>query len=47
MTNNPDKVTALANRGITVTERVAHSFPANPHSAASLATTTARFGHLS
>jgi len=47
MTNNPEKVSALASRGITVTERVPHSFPANPHSAAYLATKTARFGHLS
>ena len=47
MTNNPEKVTALTEGGITVTERVPHRFPANPHSAAYLATKTARFGHLS
>lgn len=46
MTNNPDKVAALAAHGITVTERVVHSFPANDHNARYLATKKLRTGHL-
>lgn len=45
MTNNPDKVARLAAAGITVTERVAHSLPANPHNAAYLGTKRDRTGH--
>jgi GTP cyclohydrolase II len=46
MTNNPDKVAELAAHGITVAERVAHSFPANSHNALYLATKKLRTGHL-
>ncbi|MEO5335410.1 MAG: GTP cyclohydrolase II [Magnetospirillum sp. WYHS-4] len=46
MTNNPDKVGALARFGITVTERVAHAFPANRHNEAYLRTKAAKGGHL-
>jgi len=46
MTNNPDKVEALAALGVTVAERVAHSFPANKHNEDYLRTKKARGGHL-
>jgi GTP cyclohydrolase II len=46
LTNNPDKVAALARFGIEITERVAHSFPANPHNEAYIATKRAKAGHL-
>jgi GTP cyclohydrolase II len=46
MTNNPDKVEALARHGIDVVERVAHSFPTNPHNEAYIATKKAKAGHL-
>ncbi|HSG54631.1 MAG TPA: GTP cyclohydrolase II [Paracoccaceae bacterium] len=46
LTNNPAKVAALAASGVTVTERVAHELPANPHNAAYLATKRDRAGHL-
>ena len=46
MTNNPDKVAALARFGIDVAERVAHAFPSNPHNAAYIATKKAKAGHL-
>ncbi len=46
MTNNPDKVAALAALGITVTERVAHRFPSNRHNEAYLETKKVRSGHL-
>ncbi len=46
LTNNPDKVAALTERGITVTERVAHKMPPNPHNAAYLDTKRDRSGHL-
>ncbi|MFM9863954.1 MAG: GTP cyclohydrolase II [Micropepsaceae bacterium] len=46
LTNNPDKVAALARHGIEVVERVAHSFPTNPHNEAYLATKKAKAGHL-
>jgi GTP cyclohydrolase II len=45
LTNNPDKVAALAKHGIDVVERVAHSFPTNPHNEAYLATKKAKAGH--
>ena len=45
MTNNPEKVAALSRFGIDVVERVAHSFPANPHNEAYLATKKAKAGH--
>jgi GTP cyclohydrolase II len=46
MTNNPDKVEALSRQGIDVVERVAHSFPTNPHNEAYIATKKAKAGHL-
>ncbi|WP_417519629.1 GTP cyclohydrolase II [Minwuia sp.] len=45
MTNNPDKVAGLTEEGITVTERVEHSFPSNPHNAHYLETKKNRTGH--
>lgn len=46
MTNNPDKVAALAEWGIDVAERVEHAFPSNEHNAFYLATKRDRAGHL-
>ena len=46
MTNNPDKVAALEDAGVTVTKRVPHQLPANPHNARYLATKRDRAGHL-
>lgn len=46
MTNNPDKVAALQAEGMTVTERVPHQLPPNPHNARYLATKRDRSGHL-
>lgn len=45
LTNNPDKVAGLEACGIAVTERIAHTFPANPHNADYLATKKKRSGH--
>lgn len=46
MTNNPEKVAALAAEGVTVIERVGHQMPANPHNETYLATKRDRAGHL-
>ncbi|MCH9052023.1 MAG: GTP cyclohydrolase II [Proteobacteria bacterium] len=46
LTNNPEKVAALARCGITVVERVPHVFPANAHNEAYLRTKATRGGHL-
>jgi len=46
LTNNPQKVSALTEGGIEVTERVPHTFPSNRHSARYLATKQSRSGHL-
>ena len=46
LTNNPDKVAQLAERGIEVTERVEHSFAANRHNRFYLETKARRSGHL-
>jgi GTP cyclohydrolase II len=46
LTNNPAKVAGLERFGITVVERVPHSFPSNPHSERYLRTKQARSGHL-
>lgn len=46
MTNNPAKVAALAEAGVTIAERVPHALPANPHNARYLATKRDRSGHL-
>ncbi|MES2444066.1 MAG: GTP cyclohydrolase II [Pseudomonadota bacterium] len=45
LTNNPDKVAALEASGITVTERVPHNLPPNPHNERYLATKRDRTGH--
>lgn len=46
LTNNPAKVDALTDAGITVSERVQHQLPDNPHNARYLATKRDRSGHL-
>lgn len=46
LTNNPAKVAALEAHGITVSERVQHQQPDNPHNAKYLATKRDRSGHL-
>jgi GTP cyclohydrolase II len=46
LTNNPDKVAALAACGIVVVERVPHEFAPNGINDAYLKTKAARFGHL-
>ncbi len=46
MTNNPRKLEALGKHGVTVVERVAHSFPANDHNQRYLWTKANRSGHL-
>jgi GTP cyclohydrolase II len=45
LTNNPEKVAALAASGVTVVERVAHKLPPNPHNARYLETKRDRTGH--
>ncbi|MXO82315.1 GTP cyclohydrolase II [Altererythrobacter aestiaquae] len=46
MTNNPKKVAALEAAGITITERVQHQLPDNPHNRRYLETKRDRSGHL-
>lgn len=46
LTNNPGKVEGLVRHGITVSERVPHRFPVNPHNEIYLQTKAARGGHL-
>jgi GTP cyclohydrolase II len=46
MTNNPDKVRALEKAGITIVERVPHSFPDNVHNRDYLRTKAEQGGHL-
>jgi GTP cyclohydrolase II len=46
MTNNPAKVAALEEVGVTVTQRVPHQLPPNPHNARYLDTKRDRTGHL-
>jgi GTP cyclohydrolase II len=46
LTNNPEKVAALARCGIEVVERVPHAFPANVHNERYLRTKAIRGGHL-
>ncbi len=46
MTNNPDKVEALARFGIEVAERIPHSFPSNDHNAFYLSIKAEKSGHL-
>jgi GTP cyclohydrolase II len=46
MTNNPAKVAALEELGVTVAQRVPHRLPPNPHNARYLDTKRDRTGHL-
>ena len=46
LTNNPEKVAGLERFGVTVEERVQHSFPSNGHNEFYLATKMSRGGHL-
>jgi len=46
LTNNPRKVAALEEEGVSVAERVAHRMPANPHNADYLSAKRSRSGHL-
>ena len=46
MTNNPEKVAALSQHGVTISERVPHALPANPHNHRYLATKRDRAGHI-
>lgn len=46
LTNNPQKVAALRQAGIDVTERVSHSFPDNAHNREYLRTKALKAGHL-
>ncbi len=46
MTNNPNKVEAMALEGVNVVERVRHAMPANPHNQAYLETKALRSGHM-
>lgn len=46
MTNNPRKIQALEDAGITVTERVSIECGRNPHNESYLATKAGRLGHL-
>jgi GTP cyclohydrolase II len=46
LTNNPDKVAALAACGVEVVERVGHAFRPNGVNDAYLATKARRFGHM-
>lgn len=46
MTNNPEKVQALAAAGVEIAERVPHRLPANPYNQRYLATKRDRAGHL-
>jgi GTP cyclohydrolase II len=46
LTNNPAKVDGLEAAGVTVTERIPHALPANPHNAGYLDTKRQRTGHL-
>jgi len=46
MTNNLEKVVALEDAGVQVSERVPHELPANPHNVRYLATKRDRAGHL-
>lgn len=46
LTNNPEKVKALAHCGIEVIERVVHVFPSNAHNEQYLSTKKTRSGHM-
>ena len=46
LTNNPRKVQAMEELGLTVTERIAIKTPHNPHNQKYLATKTDKLGHI-
>jgi GTP cyclohydrolase II len=46
LTNNPEKISALAACGVEVVDRVPHSFPSNKHNEMYLDTKAQRSGHL-
>ena len=46
MTNNPDKVKGLTKYGISVVERVQHTFPSNEHNEHYLRTKVSKSGHI-
>ncbi|MDX2103569.1 MAG: GTP cyclohydrolase II [Alphaproteobacteria bacterium] len=46
LTNNPEKLAQLARHGVTVVERVAHSFEENVHNAAYLDAKRKKSGHM-
>jgi GTP cyclohydrolase II len=46
LTNNPDKMSGLAQCGIRVIERVPHIFPSNQHNTQYLVTKARRLGHM-
>lgn len=46
MTNNPQKLAALEQLGVKVTERVPHITAGTPHNKSYLATKSKKFGHL-
>lgn len=46
LTNNPDKVGALAKYGVVVNERVQHEMPSHPHHLQYLQTKREKFGHI-
>jgi GTP cyclohydrolase II len=46
LTNNPDKIKALTDRGIDVVERVPHTMPANVHNREYLRAKAQKGGHL-
>ena len=46
MTNNPHKVKALRDMGVTVAERISHQTGRNPHNAYYLETKRGKLGHL-
>ena len=46
LTNNPNKVSALAALGVDVVERVPHAFPSNRHNETYLRTKAVKGGHL-
>ena len=46
LTNNPEKISALADYGITITERISISSHANPNNIEYLKTKIKKLGHL-
>lgn len=46
LTNNPDKIAQLEAAGVTVSERIGHHFPPNPHNRTYIATKHQRAGHF-